>query len=532
MIPRGNYTYGYHTATGQMNSITSPDNNTLSFTYDGFLPVSETFSGEVNGSVTRSYDNNFWVTGINVNGSNITYGYDNDGLLTNAGALALTRNTQNGLLSNTALGVLSTTHQYSGFSELSAEQALYNTTSLYDVAYTRDKLGRITQKVETVNGASQTLDYRYDLAGRLDQVSTNGTVTSTYAYDSNGNRSSHNGTVATYDEQDRLLTYGAASYAYTTNGELLSKTESGITTHYTYDVIGNLTKVALPGGMAVDYVIDGRNRRVGKKVNGNLVQGFLYQDQLNPIAELDGNGNITSRFIYASKSNVPDYMTKNNVTYRIISNHLGSPILVVNTSNGSIIQQMDYDEFGNVINDTNPGFQPFGFAGGLYDQHTQLTRFGARDYDAQTGRWTNKDPIRFEGGDTNLYGYVLQNPINFIDPDGLEVKYGNIVLNDPAVRARLDSIDRALPGTDVIVTGGDRYRDKDGNIRSSSNDKIISNSSPTSKHLDNLAVDFALSNMSPTKQFIEEYFDWVKADYSDGHVHGDLRNRRGLSCSN
>lgn len=418
VIPRGNYTYGYHAATGQMNSITSPDNNTLSFTYDGFLPVSETFSGEVNGSVTRSYDNNFWVTGINVNGSNITYGYDNDGLLTNAGALALTRNTQNGLLSNTALGALSTTHQYSGFGELSAEQALYNTASLYDVAYTRDKLGRITQKVETVNGASQTLDYRYDLAGRLDQVRSNGTVTSTYAYDSNGNRSSHNGTVATYDEQDRLLTYGAASYTYTTNGELLSKTESGITTNYTYDVIGNLTKVALAGGMAIDYVIDGRNRRVGKKVNGNLVQGFLYQDQLNPIAELDGNGNIISRFVYGSKSNVPDYMIKNNVTYRIISNHLGSPILVVNTTDGSIIQQMDYDEFGKVINDTNPGFQPFGFAGGLYDQHTQLTRFGARDYDAQTGRWTNKDPIRFEGEDTNLYGYVVNDPVNYYDLNG------------------------------------------------------------------------------------------------------------------
>ena len=40
---------------------------------------------------------------------------------------------------------------------------------------------------------------------------------------------------------------------------------------------------------------------------------------------------------------------------------------------------MDYDEFGRVVL-TNPGFQPFGFAGGLYDEHTELTRFGARDY--------------------------------------------------------------------------------------------------------------------------------------------------------
>ena len=61
---------------------------------------------------------------------------------------------------------------------------------------------------------------------------------------------------------------------------------------------------------------------------------------------------------------------------------------------------MDYDSFGNVLQDTQPGFQPFGFAGGLYDPDTKLVRFGARDYDPRTGRWTAKDPILFAGGDT------------------------------------------------------------------------------------------------------------------------------------
>ena len=97
---------------------------------------------------------------------------------------------------------------------------------------------------------------------------------------------------------------------------------------------------------------------------------------------------------------------------------MGSPVLVVNTTTGAIAQKVTYDEFGNVLTDTNPGFTPFGFAGCLYDQDTKLCRFGARDYDAQTGRWTAKDPILFAGGDSNLYGYVMQDPVNYIDTTG------------------------------------------------------------------------------------------------------------------
>jgi RHS repeat-associated protein len=70
---------------------------------------------------------------------------------------------------------------------------------------------------------------------------------------------------------------------------------------------------------------------------------------------------------------------------------------------------------------SNPGFQPFGFAGGVYDQQTKLVRFGARDYDAEIGQWTAKDPILFEGGEANLFGYVENDPINWTDPQGLIV---------------------------------------------------------------------------------------------------------------
>jgi len=128
-----------------------------------------------------------------------------------------------------------------------------------------------------------------------------------------------------------------------------------------------------------------------------------------------------SRFVYASRGNVPDYIVKGGNTYRIISDHLGSPRLVVDIVTGLPAQVLEYDSFGNIVTDTSPGFQPFGFAGGLYDASTKLTRFGARDYDAETGRWTTFDPLRFSSGQTNFYEYVLNDPINFKDPLGLYI---------------------------------------------------------------------------------------------------------------
>jgi RHS repeat-associated protein len=136
-------------------------------------------------------------------------------------------------------------------------------------------------------------------------------------------------------------------------------------------------------------------------------------------------------------------MVQGSTTYRILSDHLGSVRLVVNTSTGAIAQRIDYDEFGNITSDTSPGFQPFGFAGGLYDADTGLTRFGARDYDAQIGRWTTKDPIGFGGGDGNLYGYVLNDPVNLMDADGFQAITPD---SRQDLIDRADKIRDALPG--------------------------------------------------------------------------------------
>ena len=172
-----------------------------------------------------------------------------------------------------------------------------------------------------------------------------------------------------------------------------------------------------------------------------------------------GSLSFVSRFVYGSKANIPDYMLKNGNTYSILSDHLGSPKLVVNISNGYVAQRLNYDAFGNVIFDSNLGFQPFGFAGGIYDTDTKLTRFGARDYDAQTGRWTAKDPILFAGGDTNLYGYVLSDPVNGIDPYGLTASWGDCATRCGAeVLGLEDLIALGLIGVGQPIPGSKRFR--------------------------------------------------------------------------
>jgi RHS repeat-associated protein len=424
-IPTGQVVYGYSPTTGHLTSLTAPGSLTLGYAYDGPLPKTVTWGGAVQGSVGYTFDNNFRLTALTVNGANsISLGYDNDNLLSSAGALTLARDLATGRLTGTTLSGITTSLAYNdSVRTLRRYTAMSGSDTLLNAAYTRDSLNRITQLVETVQGVAKTYAYVYDSLGRLDQVRVDGVLASDYDYDANGNRTgltTQSGSISgTYDDQDRMLTYATASYSYSANGELKTKVVGTDTTRYTYDVLGNLIQLRLADGTVVDYLVDAQRRRIGKKINAVLVQGFLYQGQLRPIAELDGNNQVVARFVYGSSVNAPEYMVKGGVTYRFITDQLGSVRLVVNTATGQVAQRIDYNEFGSMTANTNPGFQPFGYAGGILDETTQLLRFGARDYSADVGRWTAKDPIGFAGGVGSFYQYSGNDPINFSDPTGL-----------------------------------------------------------------------------------------------------------------
>ena len=420
---RGSNGYGYSSTTGQLTSITTFDGIGLTYGYDGSLLRDITWSGPISGNVHKTYDSTFRLSSESVTGGQtINFGYDNDNLLTSAGAMTITRDPATGFVTGTALGAISETRTYDAYGAEQHYTVSANGNTLYDVDYgTRDALGRIVNKTETVQGATHVYGYTYDANGRLTDVSTDGNATSHYEYDANGNRLVGPGLSASpvYDNQDRLLSYGTCTYTYKNDGSLQTKTCPDGTTTYDYDAFGNLRGVTLPNGTVITYLIDGQNRRVGKKVNGTLVESFLYEGDLHRVGWYDGTGALKAQFSFGERLQVPEYMSKAGQNYRLVYDQVGSVREVV-APDGSVSERIDYDEFGNILTDSAPGFQPFVLAGGLRDIDTGLIRFGIRDYDSTTGRWTAKDPLRFGAGDAVLYAYVNSDPINSIDPSGLD----------------------------------------------------------------------------------------------------------------
>jgi RHS repeat-associated protein len=459
-VPTGPRGVSYNPTTGQVTSLTAPDAS-LSFDYNGPLVTRQSWSGLFGMSVTFGYDSDLRLSSEQVGATApVAFTYDGDGLLTQVGAQTYGRSAANGLVQQTTLGNVVETFSHNDFGEVTGRSATVGGTAVLSTTFARDDLGRIARKVETLNGVATETTYGYDVAGRLASVTVDGTLTATYAYDPNGNRISSTElgvtTAASYDAQDRLLTRGGATFTYTAAGELATKAEAGGVTRYGADVLGNLLAVELSDGTRIQYAVDAANRRIGKRVNGALVQGFVYQDQLRIVAELDGAGAIVSRFVYGLKANVPEYMIRGGQTYRILTDHLGSPRLVINTASGVVAQEMDYDAWGKVTKDTNPGFQPFGFAGGLYDPATRLVRFGARDYDAEAGRWTAKDPLGLAAS-ANLYRYSEADPVNKADPEGRIVAAFMVAWAALEVAASVaDLVATAATLADDCATGQDK----------------------------------------------------------------------------
>jgi RHS repeat-associated protein len=424
LTPEGNIDFSYLCGT-KVGSITKGVEK-ASYTYDGSLLTSEVLAGTLSKTLSYAYDNDFNLKSFSYAGSTTNYIYDNDGLLTGSGALAIMRDVQNGLAINVSGGSFSLGRSFNGYGEISGQNVSVSGTPTNTWNLVRNDTGRIIEKTEVVGGTTSSYVYQYDSMGRLIQVAKDGVIVEEYRYDPRGTgtrayeRNSLRGIggrAFAYSAEDHLLTAGTRRYQYNLDGYLLSRTDGTSVTSYTYSSRGELLKVTLPDGNVIEYICDPLGRRIAKKLNGTVVEKYLWQGMTRLLAIYDGSDNLLMRFEYAD-DRVPMAMTKAGAVYYLTYDQVGSLRAVVDGA-GNIIKRIDYDSFGNILYDSNPGFaMPFGFAGGLYDRDTGLVRFGFRDYDPDIGRWTAKDPIFFAGGDSDLYGYCLNDPVNLSDEQG------------------------------------------------------------------------------------------------------------------
>ena len=415
------YTYG---CMDLLSSI-ARGSEALSYGYDGTLLTSVNQSGTLNQDISFGYNDDFRMASINYSDSTETLSYDKDGLLASSGMFTISRNAGNGLPESVSGGTLSLTRSFNDFGEVDAYDLSISGNNIYSLGLTRNDNGTITHKTETIGGDTTDIDYTYDDRGQLLTVTTDNTLVEEYRYDTNGNRTYEmnslrgiEGRTLSYSVEDHILTAGTVQYTFDADDRLATKSEGADTTSYTYSSTGELMQVSLASGTAVTYTNDSLGRRIAKSVNGIVKEKYLWSGLTTLLAVYDGSGNLYQRFIYAD-GRMPYAMEMGGSTYYLSYNQIGSLRLVTN-STGNTVKRIDYDTFGNVINDSDESFTvPFGFAGGLHDRDTALVRFGYRDYMPEIGKWTAKDPISFAGGDTNLYGYVQNDPINFVDPEGL-----------------------------------------------------------------------------------------------------------------
>ena len=274
---RGTTVVGYDTV-GRLQALAAPDSGIQTFGYDGVLPTSETRTGAVAGTVRWGYDNDFRVASVSVNGAAVSYQYDLDSLLTQAGALTVTPRATSGRISGTLSGG-DDVAELRRLWRLGTFSASASGVQRYSYTLTPDAAGRISRKIETVLGATRTYGYGYDDAGRLATVHADGVLQAATptTWPGTGYGAAVAGTdEGTYDDQDRLLSYGAATYTWRPNGDLGRGRSPGRRAGTPTTPTGTSLQAALPGG-TIEYLMDGQNRRVGKKVNSAVVEGFLYR---------------------------------------------------------------------------------------------------------------------------------------------------------------------------------------------------------------------------------------------------------------
>jgi len=442
--------YSYD-SNGRLVNIALPDGSAVSYTYDarGNL-LSAT---DANGAIDYTYDAHDNMTRVDYPGGRyiefthdgvgrrmsmtdqdgfaVNYDYDAWGRLsglTDAGAndmVSYTYDGQNRLIREDKGGGTYTTYEYdqAGRTDLLTNYAPGDTTLSY-FDYTFDLLGQVAA-MDTADGL---WTYTYDAMGQLigaTFASSNAQIADqdlTYEYDAAGNRIQTvvNGSATTYaaNALDQYTQVGSTVYGYNADGSLTSRVDGGQTWTYEYDALNRLVGTVTPDG-TWEYEYNAMGDRTAVTLDG-LRTEYLYDPMgINQIVgEFDQAGDLVAN--YAHGLGLAGRFDAVGGAGYYDFDILGSVVGLANDA-GSYVNSYTYTPFGQVLDDSETVANPFQYVGqmGVTADGSGLYHMRARDYLLGEGRFLSTDPLG-QSADLNLYRYVDNAPMSFIDPEGTD----------------------------------------------------------------------------------------------------------------
>jgi len=470
-FPSGNFeNYGYD-AAGNLTSKTDRKNQLITYTYDQLNRLTQKTYPD-NTTVNYTYDNDSRLTQVTDPTGTYNFTFDNMGRLTNtttsyafltgrnfttaygydaasnrtgftdpeSGSTTYAYDTLNRLQTLTPPSAFTTGNFGFGYDALSRRTSLTRPNSV-KTTYAYDNLSRLTSVLHqlsgsTIDGATYTLDnagnrilrtpqpsgtasnYTYDAIYELTQVTQGATTTESYTYDPVGNRLSDLTTSGwSNNTSNELTSRPGVSYTFDNNGNILTKVVGSNTTTYGWDFENRMTSVTLPGsGGTVSFKYDPFGRRIYKSSSSGT-SIFAY-DGPHLLEEANSSGAVVARYAQSLHIDEPLAMLRGGVTSYYNADGLGSITSLANGA-GALAQTYTFDSFGNLTSSSGSLTNPFRYTAREFDTETNLYYYRARYVDQSTGRFLSEDPARFNGG-INLYAYVRNEPIDFVDPYGLK----------------------------------------------------------------------------------------------------------------
>jgi len=408
-------------ALGRIKRATN-QHTTLTFTYDVYGNITSAHDGRLDKTITYAYDLAGRRMSMTAEGKTTTYEYDNSSNLksiTASGKVFSFGYDQLGRRASLAYpnGIVAN-YVYDSASELLNLNNKFQSNEITKNMYEYDLVGNRINNTDLKG----THSYQYDSLYQLIEATHPNSSLEAFTYDKTGNRVQEMKGEAivnyTTGTGNRINTRNGESYELDRNGNLSSKINGNGTTIYQYDYENRLIKAILPNGTVAEYKYDPFGRRIEKNVNGTVTK-YLYDNE-DILAEYDGNNYLKAEYVHGVGIDEPLAIMRTGQNYYNHTDGLGSVSVITNAS-GSVVQKYEYDSFGEITYVLNPEFmQPYTYTAREYDWEINLYHYRAKTYDWQTGRFTSEDPIGFEAGDTNVFRFVGNNPVNRIDPLGLD----------------------------------------------------------------------------------------------------------------